>query len=670
MFVFPSQPFGVSSSFARFFAAPANPDGPQIDDSMRNPLTETFEDLVQEEEVDEIDPIDLDPRHPEEDQLEPLSEHPLYQRAWQKFFERRGIHAEHADALIWNAEQEAEEEDFYTPPWVGMLGMPAMLEGLEEEWQDLYRAEHPDLVWTDEDARYRAMFEAHLDLDQPGGAWGENRMTFGLSPPVKIYYKAMIRAKFLDDKATITKLYEGCEKDLQVARHEIPAGMHRLMLWRWSRVEPFKAHEYFSKILATNDAESSDYEMQLGAYMYGGEHIAAWSVYDAYRNSRISAEVSPAAHCMGYAAAVLNGDAHNVKKIAAVLEAIPYAVPGEAEIAHWKMIHLFQINDVAGAMEAFKRVEDTISAVEEQERREELLISSSVLVLRAINQKNEFERILGIYRRVCSEVGDKWIFSSVPTAVIVIRAYTLTGDAEEARRLVQVFLDAREQGDNSEVDPAIPELFAPFAEDAVRRDSQKDLEAVFAAVKEHGLADDEDSTEYSTLYLAAMRARPDDFEHLNKFFIGVDPLDPKSDEAVGLYLHGLIKAGKWEEARGSWRAAARSGRVSSLKVYEAFLAMVTREPKLDDVILIARSLTVSGVRITDRFAGELARILWKTLPEKVIAVPATAHLLRRLISNGRKNTSQIVMSRKRQSGALHVLEKVRATVQEHSLDEQ
>eukprot|EP01122_Echinamoeba_exundans_P009637 TRINITY_DN3453_c0_g2_i1.p1 TRINITY_DN3453_c0_g2~~TRINITY_DN3453_c0_g2_i1.p1 ORF type:complete len:683 (-),score=205.95 TRINITY_DN3453_c0_g2_i1:35-2083(-) len=630
-----------------------------------NPLTENYHDEVRVIVDDYDDPTELDPRQVMEPQLTPKSEHPLFKRTWERFHDRLEKRRTLLDPKA-DEEQTTEELSRYIAPWVDMVGMAALNPIEDEELNELYESYDPDLKETWEDEYYRQAIKGDLDLDNPGGDWGETRMSYGITPPAKIYFRAMIDAFEADDSDRIIELFEAMKTDLEISIHEIPSGVYRLAMDAYSRSNPGEAHKCFQKIAETNDLVPEDYENILESYLFAGENGRALDAYGALTTGRLKKEASVEAHQLGFIAATLAGDAYVVEKSRNALVGMKdgghVAVPKEAEIATYAMLQALQINDIEKVYSLFEKVKETYSTLPE-ERKKDVIGDAGSVFLRVLNQRQEFPKLLEVYRLMASELGENWIYSSAPYAEMVIRGYLNTGDFEEGKRLLQNFIEGEQ---TEERDPAVMDLMNPFVEVAVRNGSQKELDDVFNLAQEIGLA--EEPGDYAPLYLAAMRAKPDDAEHVAKFFENYNLDENEADVPVSIVLNCFIKEKMWREAAVAWKKAVHNANFQTMEPYVAGLKIATHFKDLEAVMTIARSISARGIPITYGFAADLASALLKALPpaDDTQGTRITHALLGRLLKP--KHNPNLMMARVHQAGALHVMEKIRAGVQELFVD--
>jgi tetratricopeptide (TPR) repeat protein len=599
-----------------------------------------------------------------EPQLTPRSETPLFKRTWERFHDRLEKRRSLLDPKV-DEEEATQELARYVAPWVDMIGLHALNPIEDEELNEKYAEYDPDLKETWEDDYYRKAIMGDLDLDNPGGDWGENRMTFGIAPPAKIYYRAMIDAYEMEDVDRVLQLFDAIRTDLEISIHEIPSGVYRLAMDCYSRESPGDAHKCFLKIVETNDQQAEDYQIIIESYLFAAENGRALDAYSALTTGHLKKKVSVESHQLGFIAATLAGDAYVVEKsrnaLLGMKDGGQSAVPQEAEIAAYATLQALQLNDIDGVYKQFQRVKDTYTSVP-QDRKNDALSDAGTVMMRVLNQRQEYPALLETYRLMASELGDQWIYSSAPLAEMVIRGYLNSGDADEAKRILQNFIEAKP---DEERDPVVLDLLNPFVEVAVRKDSQKELDDVFNLARELGLA--EDPADFGPLYLAAMRAKPDDPEHLSKFFESYNFEQNEADIPVSLVLNCFIKEQMWTEAAVAWKKAINSATFRTMEPYVAGLQVAAHFKNLDAIMTIARAIAANGTPITYGFSRDLANALANALPAgDEIQGKITHELLNRL--RRPQATPNLMMSRVHQAGALHVLEKVRAGVQELFVD--
>lgn len=630
-----------------------------------NPLTETYQDDVQEEVEDDVEVDEMDPRQAFEPQLTPLTEHDGFKRTWERFHDRLQKRMSLIDATA-PEEERAEELGRYLPPWADILSLTA-LQPVEAEQSEIYESYDPDLKETWEDEYYRGVLKGDLDLDAPGGDWGETRMTFGITPPAKIYFRGMIDASRDEDNATVLELFNAALNDQEIARHEIPAGMYRLAMEAYAEFNPGEARKCFQKIAETNSLTVDDYEVLIQSYLLNAEPVLAADAYSALLHSHLKPNISLEAHKLGYVASQLSQDKFNSDRAAAAIThfkgAGASAVPSPAEISLWALNNAYQKNDMESAMKLYMQIKDTYSAAAEDERAN-ILGEASYIAMKMYDERSQFDKVLEAYRFVSSELGDKWFLMDATAAELAMRAFVYSNEPHEAQRMLDTFLEA----EDDTVDEISVTTFSPIIEAAVLSGSQELMDSTFARVQELGLA--EDQSDYAPLYIAAMKAKPDDVSHVIKLLQHFELTEENVDVPVEITLKALIKAERWEEAEKLWRTGITSMQFRTVGPYIQGLKVMQRKKDLDAITSIARSVSAGGVPITYGFARDLAQALFKALPDKDdVKNNINGALFRRIKAEkfAKEHPDQI-MPRNQQSGVLHVIEQCRSGVQELFVD--
>lgn len=638
-------------SFARNYAGPqkGEPDTGGYD-----PFYETYDDEVKNDDDDYEDATEGDPRVVQEPQLAAKSEHPLFRRTWERHHDR--VQQRMAQIEAENAEEELEQLLPTAAPWTRLVG-PEGLVAPDPVEEKHYLEFDPDLKETWEDQYYRAALSGDTGLDAPGGDWGSSRMSYGISPPVKIYYRAMIDALEESDHAAVTQLYEGVLEDREVGHHEIPAGLLRIaMLSYVAQGQPNTARQCFQRICETNDAKVEDYVILSSGFLDVVALGDAVAVYHTLLKSPLITpenKVPAEAHKVAYVAAKVLGDQYTVTLARTHLKRDKVPLPSKDEIRIFKMRFAIEQRNIDDAINAYTDFKEHIDFA--KAGTAERLAEASWIMMTMYADAGKFDKVLEVYRFGCVENAD-WALQNANVAAQAIRAYLETDEPAEAQALLEKIESVEVEDDFLSV-----QLYAPFVTYFAKQGNMEAAFEIMEKVEELNLLEKpEDAT---TMVNAFIAAKPNDPAHVEQWFgnlleaeAGVD------DKSLGTLIKSHLDNGKIEKLESWWPSICRNLVHMPLHTSEAHtqaLRFCYMKKDLDGVMAVARALHVNGSRADGVFARELAKTLAHCLPERYPGVTDT--LLTRFENFP---ASPKFLTTQQQHALLHVVEKTRANVKE------